>query len=99
MALSLTPDDRWRSTPGPAPASDDDEEEGRVGWLAAAATDEEEEAGRFAWIPAPLAPRTEALPTWLSRLARRFLRRAAESAARRRQCFCSLPTWRDIGEI
>ena len=75
MALSLTPDDRWRSTPGPAPASDDEEEEGRVGWLAVAATDEEEDAGRFAWIPAPLAPRTEALPTWLSRLARRFLSR------------------------
>ena len=46
-----------------------------MGWLAVAATDEEEDAGRFAWIPAPLAPRTEALPTWLSRLARRFLSR------------------------
>ena len=46
-----------------------------MGWLAAAATDDEEDAGRFAWIPAPLAPRTEALPTWLSRLARRFLSR------------------------
>ena len=63
-----------------------------MGWLAVAATDEEEHEGRFAWIPAPLAPRKEALPTWLSRLARRFLRRAADNAARKRQCFCSLPT-------